>query len=234
MICNAELLTHRLGDQSPDVWPVTFWFAHALTKVGRADQAEAILKRCEAMAGELGLFAEEIDARRQIFLGNTPLFIRARRICFALFAKWPQPETAPTAPRRSDSRWTIQRLIRSTLQRQGLNLSPRGPGCYWLLRGGRRGRRCGRWRGYVEGQHPNPGLTLTNINRSPIALELYRTTALALKGRTLFSLPSGLSQRRPSPRWSASRGPPFTALSRQGGYAHILKGYFSFSAVLCG
>jgi hypothetical protein len=25
---------------------------------------------------------------------------------------------------------------------------------------------------------------------------------------------------------SASRGPPFTALSRQGGYAHILKGYF--------
>jgi len=60
---------------------VTFWFAHALTKVGRADQAEAILKRCEAMAGELGLFAEEIDARRQIFLGNTPLFIRARRIC---------------------------------------------------------------------------------------------------------------------------------------------------------
>jgi len=153
---------------------------------------------------------------------------------FALFAKWPQPETAPTAPRRSDSRWTIQRLIRSTLQRQGLNLSPRGPGCYWLLRGGRRGRRCGRWRGYVEGQHPNPGLTLTNINRSPIALELYRTTALALKGRTLFSLPSGLSQRRPSPRWSASRGPPFTALSRQGGYAHILKGYFSFSAVLCG
>jgi hypothetical protein len=25
---------------------------------------------------------------------------------------------------------------------------------------------------------------------------------------------------------SASRGPPFIALSRQGGYAHILKGYF--------
>jgi DNA invertase Pin-like site-specific DNA recombinase len=35
------------------------------------------------------------------------------------------------------------------------------------------------------------------------------------------------SQRRPSPRLSASRGPPFTALSRQGGYAHILKGYFT-------
>src|ERR1700674_2394847 len=34
------------------------------------------------------------------------------------------------------------------------------------------------------------------------------------------------SQRRPSPRLSASRGPPFIALSRQGGYAHTLKGYF--------
>ena len=62
-----------LGEFEGAFLPVTFWFAHALAKVGRADQAEAILKRCEAMAGELGLFAEEIDARRQIFLGNTPL-----------------------------------------------------------------------------------------------------------------------------------------------------------------
>src|SRR5258708_20694410 len=43
--------------------------------------------------------------------------------------------------------------------------------------------------------------------------------------RSAFSCKSR-SQRRPSPRLSASRGPPFTALSRQGGYAHILKGYF--------
>src|SRR5438552_2002421 len=50
------------------------------------------------------------------------------------------------------------------------------------------------------------------------------------------------SQRRPSPRLSASRGLPFTALSRQGGYAHILKGYFytnlvgtpSISFFVCG
>jgi GH15 family glucan-1,4-alpha-glucosidase len=51
----------------------TFWFVHALAKAGRADEAEAILRRCEAMAGELGLFAEEADARRQTFLDNTPL-----------------------------------------------------------------------------------------------------------------------------------------------------------------
>src|SRR5580704_6876282 len=43
--------------------------------------------------------------------------------------------------------------------------------------------------------------------------------------RSAFSCKSR-SQRRPSPRLSASRGPPFTALSTQGGYAHILKGYF--------
>lgn len=29
--------------------------------------------RCESIAGELGLFAEEADAREQTFLGNTPL-----------------------------------------------------------------------------------------------------------------------------------------------------------------
>src|SRR3984893_18121651 len=43
--------------------------------------------------------------------------------------------------------------------------------------------------------------------------------------RSAFSCKSR-SQRRPSPRLSASRGPPFTALSRQGGYAHILKRIF--------
>ena len=74
-----------LGEFEGAFLPATFWFAHALAKVDRMDQAEAILKRCEAMAGELGLFAEEIDARRQTFLGNTPLlfahveYVRAAR-----------------------------------------------------------------------------------------------------------------------------------------------------------
>jgi|SRR6516164_8884006 hypothetical protein len=48
---------------------------------------------------------------------------------------------------------------------------------------------------------------------------------MAKRKRSAFSCKSR-SQRRPSPRLSASLGPPFTALSRQGGYAHILKGYF--------
>ena len=36
-------------------------------------EAAAILDRVEAAAGELGLFAEEIDARGRGFLGNFPL-----------------------------------------------------------------------------------------------------------------------------------------------------------------
>jgi DNA invertase Pin-like site-specific DNA recombinase len=48
---------------------------------------------------------------------------------------------------------------------------------------------------------------------------------MAKRKRSAFSCKSR-SQRHPSPRLSASLGPPFTALSRQGGYSHILKGYF--------
>ncbi|MBV9298675.1 MAG: glycoside hydrolase family 15 protein, partial [Verrucomicrobia bacterium] len=85
------------GDQLPlyefegAFLPATFWFAHALAKASRADEAEAILKRCESIAGELGLFAEEVDPHRQIFLGNTPLlfahveyFRAAREVAAAL------------------------------------------------------------------------------------------------------------------------------------------------------
>jgi GH15 family glucan-1,4-alpha-glucosidase len=67
------------GDQLPighyegAFLPATFWYAHALAKCGRIEEAEAVLKKCESIAGELGLFAEEADPREQIFLGNTPL-----------------------------------------------------------------------------------------------------------------------------------------------------------------
>ena len=67
------------GDQPPigqfegAFLPCVFWHAHALAKAGRCDEAEAILVKCEGIAGELGIFAEEADARRNIFLGNTPL-----------------------------------------------------------------------------------------------------------------------------------------------------------------
>jgi GH15 family glucan-1,4-alpha-glucosidase len=53
--------------------PCVFWHAHALAKADRCDDAEAILEKCESVSGETELFAEEIDAAHETFLGNTPL-----------------------------------------------------------------------------------------------------------------------------------------------------------------
>ena len=66
-------LTGRGEDGEIRRWSSAAKAIHALAKTGRIDEAEAILKRCEAMAGELGLFAEEADGRTRAFLGNTPL-----------------------------------------------------------------------------------------------------------------------------------------------------------------
>ncbi len=53
--------------------PCTFWLVTTYAMAGQPDTAEAILEQAEAVAGELGLFAEEVDARTRTFLGNTPL-----------------------------------------------------------------------------------------------------------------------------------------------------------------
>ena len=53
--------------------PCTFWLATSYARSGRTDEAESILTRAEAVAGTLGLFAEEVDARSRTFLGNFPL-----------------------------------------------------------------------------------------------------------------------------------------------------------------
>jgi GH15 family glucan-1,4-alpha-glucosidase len=62
-----------IGEFEGAFLPCVFWHAHALAKAGRCDEAESILKKCEAISGDIGLFAEEADPRRGIFLGNTPL-----------------------------------------------------------------------------------------------------------------------------------------------------------------
>jgi GH15 family glucan-1,4-alpha-glucosidase len=62
-----------IGEFEGAFLPCVFWHAHALAKAGRCDDAEAILAKCEAIAGAPGLFAEEADARHNTFLGNTPL-----------------------------------------------------------------------------------------------------------------------------------------------------------------
>jgi GH15 family glucan-1,4-alpha-glucosidase len=62
-----------VGEYEGAFLPATFWYAHALAKCGRVDEAESILKACESIAGEPGLFAEEADPHMRVFLGNTPL-----------------------------------------------------------------------------------------------------------------------------------------------------------------
>ncbi len=62
-----------LGQFEGAFLPCMFWLATTYAKAGRSDMAEAILAHTGAAAGELGLFAEEIDAQSGAFLGNTPL-----------------------------------------------------------------------------------------------------------------------------------------------------------------
>ncbi|MBW3633951.1 MAG: glycoside hydrolase family 15 protein, partial [Chloroflexi bacterium] len=62
-----------LGEFEGAFLPCTFWLATTYAMMGRPDDAEAILARVEPIAGDLGLFAEEIDARAGTFLGNSPL-----------------------------------------------------------------------------------------------------------------------------------------------------------------
>ena len=75
--------------------PCVFWHAQTLAKAGRCEEAEAILRKCEAISGPTGLFAEEVDAARDIFLGNTPLLfahVEYARAVFALNqARTPKP-----------------------------------------------------------------------------------------------------------------------------------------------
>jgi GH15 family glucan-1,4-alpha-glucosidase len=51
----------------------SFWLAQVFVLRGQIEDAESILRRAEAAATALGLFAEAIDARNNTFLGNTPL-----------------------------------------------------------------------------------------------------------------------------------------------------------------
>ncbi len=62
-----------LGEFEGAFLPCTFWLATTHAMAGRADEAEKVLAGAEAIAGDLGLFAEQVDARSRTFLGNTPL-----------------------------------------------------------------------------------------------------------------------------------------------------------------
>ncbi len=74
-----------LGEHEGAFLACTFWLATAWAKAGRPDRAEAVLDSVEAIAGPVGLLAEEADARTRTFLGNTPLlFSHAEYVRVAL------------------------------------------------------------------------------------------------------------------------------------------------------
>jgi len=62
-----------IGDEEGAFLICSFWLAQVLAQRGETDRSEAILVHAETIAGDLGLFAEAVDARIGTFLGNTPL-----------------------------------------------------------------------------------------------------------------------------------------------------------------
>ncbi len=52
--------------------PCSFWLAQALARTGRTDDAIVVLEQLVALAGPLGLYAEEMDPTTHAHLGNFP------------------------------------------------------------------------------------------------------------------------------------------------------------------
>jgi GH15 family glucan-1,4-alpha-glucosidase len=63
----------KIGEFEGAFLPCTFWLATVHALAGRIDDAEEVLHAVEMVAGDLGLFAEEVDVRDRTFLGNLPL-----------------------------------------------------------------------------------------------------------------------------------------------------------------
>lgn len=69
----ADPIMQPLGEAEGAFLPCTFWLAAAHAMLGNDERAESILESVERIAGNLKLFAEEVDPAARAFLGNAPL-----------------------------------------------------------------------------------------------------------------------------------------------------------------
>lgn len=75
-----------LGEFEGSFLPCSFWLATAHTLAGRIGDAEEVLRRAEKLTSDVGLFAEEADARSNEMLGNFPLLFSQVEYIRAVFA----------------------------------------------------------------------------------------------------------------------------------------------------
>ena len=81
------------GDENP-FFACSLWLVEQYARSGRVADARALLDRVCALAGDVGVLAEEYDVSARRHAGNTPRRSRISRSCGR-----PTPSTPPAAER---------------------------------------------------------------------------------------------------------------------------------------